>query len=192
MTISYLKNVIGHVRFRLVNCKHFFKILSGKGFLVLNCYWHWQKQPPRGVLKKRCSENMQQIYRTPMSKCNFNKVAFQLYWNHTTARVFSCKFSEHHFLRTPLNGCFYIKCSLTMDSRNQILAPNSQDVTVKFKQILCNIRILENIISSNTLMVKSTDNSCLFGLWETYLRFYNSFVPQEQYQFHCYFSQKIK
>ena len=29
-----------------------------------------QKQPPRGVLKKRCSENMQQIYRrTPMSKC---------------------------------------------------------------------------------------------------------------------------
>ena len=31
---------------------------------------------PRGVLTKRCSENMQQIYaRTPMSKCDFNKVA---------------------------------------------------------------------------------------------------------------------
>ena len=30
------------------------------------------KQPPRGVLSKRCSENMQQIYsRTPMSKCDF-------------------------------------------------------------------------------------------------------------------------
>ena len=29
-----------------------------------------QKQPSRGVLKKRCSENMQQIYkRTPMPKC---------------------------------------------------------------------------------------------------------------------------
>ena len=29
-----------------------------------------QKPPPRGVLKKRCSENMQQIYRrTPMPKC---------------------------------------------------------------------------------------------------------------------------
>ena len=28
------------------------------------------KQPSRGVLKKRCSENMQQIYkRTPMPKC---------------------------------------------------------------------------------------------------------------------------
>ena len=39
-----------------------------------------QKQPPRGVLRKRCSENMQQIYRrTPMPKCDFNKAALQLY-----------------------------------------------------------------------------------------------------------------
>ena len=38
-----------------------------------------QKQPPRGVLKKRCSENMQQIYRRTMPKCDFNKVANQLY-----------------------------------------------------------------------------------------------------------------
>ena len=36
----------------------------------------FQKQPPRGVLKKRCPGNMQQIYRrTPMPKCDFNKVA---------------------------------------------------------------------------------------------------------------------
>ena len=35
-----------------------------------------QRQPCRGVLKKRCSENIQQIYsRTPMPKCDFNKVA---------------------------------------------------------------------------------------------------------------------
>ena len=33
---------------------------------------------PRGVLKKRCSENIQQMYRrTPMPKCDFNKVAKQ-------------------------------------------------------------------------------------------------------------------
>ena len=33
---------------------------------------HTQKQPPRGVLKKSCSENMQQIYRrTSMPKCIF-------------------------------------------------------------------------------------------------------------------------
>ena len=42
-----------------------------------------QKQPSRGVLTKRCSENMQQIYRrTPMSKCDFNKVSKQHYWKH--------------------------------------------------------------------------------------------------------------
>ena len=35
------------------------------------------KQPSRGVPKKRCSENMKQIYRgTPMPRCDFNKVAF--------------------------------------------------------------------------------------------------------------------
>ena len=49
-----------------------------------------QKQPSRGVLKKRCSENIQQIYRrTPMPKCNFNKVALQSSW------MFSCKFAAY-------------------------------------------------------------------------------------------------
>ena len=38
----------------------------------------WQKLPSRGVPRKRCSENMQQIYRRiPMPKCDFNKVALQ-------------------------------------------------------------------------------------------------------------------
>ena len=39
-----------------------------------------QKQASRDVHKKTCSENMQQIYRrTPMPKCDFKNVAFQLY-----------------------------------------------------------------------------------------------------------------
>ena len=55
-----------------------------------------QKQPPKGVLKKRFSENMQQIYRrTHMLKCNFNKVAMKLYWNRTSVWVFSCKFAAY-------------------------------------------------------------------------------------------------
>ena len=42
---------------------------------------YMQKQPTRGILKKRCSENMQQIYRKSlMLKCDFSKVAKQLYW----------------------------------------------------------------------------------------------------------------
>ena len=55
-----------------------------------------QKQPPRGVSRKRCSENMPQIYwRTPIPKCDFNKVALQLYWNCTSPWVFSCKFATY-------------------------------------------------------------------------------------------------
>ena len=36
------------------------------------------KQPPRGVPMKRCSENTQQIYRTSMPKCAFNKIGVLL------------------------------------------------------------------------------------------------------------------
>ena len=39
---------------------------------------------------------MQQIYRrSPMSKWDFNKIALQPYWNHTSACVFSCKFAAY-------------------------------------------------------------------------------------------------
>ena len=45
---------------------------------------------------------MQQIYRrTPMPKCDFNKVAKQLYWNHTSAWVFSCKFAAYFWKPFP-------------------------------------------------------------------------------------------
>ena len=37
-----------------------------------------QKQLPRGVPRKRCPENMQQIYRrTPMHNCNFIEIALR-------------------------------------------------------------------------------------------------------------------
>ena len=49
-----------------------------------------QKQPSISVLIRRSSENMQQLYRrTPMPKCNFNKVAKQL--SFCWARFFNIK-----------------------------------------------------------------------------------------------------
>ena len=69
-----------------------------------------QRQPSRGVLRKRCSENVQQIYRrTPMPKCDFKRVAKQLYWNHTSAWVFSCNFAacfQNTFSRTTSEWMF--------------------------------------------------------------------------------------
>ena len=55
-----------------------------------------QRQPSIGVLRKRCCENMQQIYRRPLIlKCYFNRFAKQLCWNHTSVWVFSCKFAAY-------------------------------------------------------------------------------------------------
>ena len=54
-----------------------------------------QKQPFKDILKKRCSENMLQIYRrTPMLKCDFNKVAKQLRYVCSTVNL-------QHIFRTP-------------------------------------------------------------------------------------------
>ena len=60
------------------------------------------KQPSRGVLRKRSFRNMHQIYRrTPMPKCDFNKVAllsckFVAYFQNT--------FSKEH-LSTAASDC---------------------------------------------------------------------------------------
>ena len=53
-----------------------------------------QKQLSRVFLRKRCSENIEQIYRrTPMPKYDLNKVPFP--WNHISALAFSCKFAAY-------------------------------------------------------------------------------------------------
>ena len=52
--------------------------IQGRLFITHN--HDFQKQPPRGIPRKRCSENMQQFYRrTSMPKCDLNKVALQRY-----------------------------------------------------------------------------------------------------------------
>ena len=73
---------------------------------TFNFQWYLQKQPSRDVLRKRCSENMQQIYRSiPMPNCDFNKVAKATFLkSHSDIDVFlliCCIFSEHLFLRAP-------------------------------------------------------------------------------------------
>ena len=88
-----------------------------------------QKQPSRDVFRKRCSKNMQQIYRrTSMPKCDFNKVALQFYWNHTSAWVFSCKFAayfQNNFFRTPFRkntsgGLFLILPNLVIQLKKRL------------------------------------------------------------------------
>ena len=60
-----------------------------------------QNQPFRGILRKRCSENMQQIYRrTAARRCAISiKLQNQLYWNCTSIWVSSLYLL--HIFRTP-------------------------------------------------------------------------------------------
>ena len=56
-----------------------------------------QKQPFRGVLEKRCSENVQQIYRRIlMPKYDLNKVAKHRCFSVTFARFFRTAFFKEH------------------------------------------------------------------------------------------------
>ena len=76
----------------------------------ISIFFFVQKQPSIGVLTKRCSENMQQVYRrTPMLKCYFNNVAKQLYWNPTLAWVFPVNLLNNFgipFSKPLMEDCF--------------------------------------------------------------------------------------
>ena len=96
-----------------------------------NCsnFWLWkaQKQPSRGVLLKRCSENMLQIYRRTVAK--------QLYWNHLSAWVFFCKFATY----------FQSTCSKNTSDGLLQKASNYRNVLMIFDRINWNINIHESI-----------------------------------------------
>ena len=83
-------------------------------WLMAGCHLLQKQQPSRGVLRENCSNNMLQIYRrTPIPECDFNKVALQLYWNHTSAWVLSCKFTTY-FQKTFLLEHLWRAVSLTL------------------------------------------------------------------------------
>ena len=57
---------------------------------------HGQKQPSIGFTRKRYSENILQIYsRTPMPKCDFNKVTQATLLKSRSAWLFSSKFAAY-------------------------------------------------------------------------------------------------
>ena len=77
--------------------------------------WFWgfhnyRSSPREVLLGKDILKICNKLYsRTPVPKCDFNKVTLELYCNHTLAWVFSCNFCcvfwERLFIRAPLLGC---------------------------------------------------------------------------------------
>ena len=75
----------------------FFQVIQMEKPGVENLF---QKQLCRGILSESCSESMHQIYRrTLMPKCDFSKVAKELYW--ITPRYGCSPLNLLHTFRTP-------------------------------------------------------------------------------------------
>ena len=103
-------NILPCIHYHLIHCRaqlqlpfYRFKSVRWKWRLWWRkCRYCWtaQKQPSRGVLKKSCSENMQQIFRRiPVPKCNFNKVGCNFI--ETALRHERSPVNLLHIFRTP-------------------------------------------------------------------------------------------
>ena len=64
-------------------------------------YSNMQKQPSRGVLRKRCSKNMQQIYRRTPMQSNFIEITLR----HGRSLVNLMHIFGTPFHKKPLDGC---------------------------------------------------------------------------------------
>ena len=115
-----------------------------------------------------CSANKQQIYRrTFMKKCDFRKVANQLYLNYTSAWMFSCKCAA--YLR---NSCFdeHLWVTTSANFYSTYLPYFSIQIRVKF-ELFSNIFPTRSMFSSERASLR---------LPELYL-FLFRVVPCERY-----------
>ena len=92
-----------------------------------------QKQPSRVVDRKRCSENMQQIYRrTPMPKFNFNEFAKELYWIHIPAWVFPLYLQHIFGTHFPRNTSWWLLLTIPHKNPETNHRPPSFNVVWKY------------------------------------------------------------
>ena len=64
--------------------------------MILSCFkFNVEKQPSRGVARKRCSENLQQIYKKiNMPKCDFNTTFLKSHFSMGISRKFAAYFQK--------------------------------------------------------------------------------------------------
>ena len=143
------------------------------------------------VLRKNCSENMQPIYRrTPIPMCDFNIVAKWLYWNHTSAWVFSCKFAvyfqntfswEHPGRAASVHSVSkYYSSSEGSWKTTDVLLENFLTFLYSCRQLLlfltCNLVFL--VLRSLHRLFSMTGNMACCNLW--CIMSYGSILPQPE------------
>ena len=97
-----------------------------------------QKQPYTGVLRKRCSENMQQIYkRTPMLECDslVLSISFKKYQSYMPSIYFSLSppLILHNRIRRVLKDFF---AYFTLSWRRPLLCRN-HSIDLLWKSVYC-------------------------------------------------------
>ena len=137
---------------------------------------------------------MQQIYwRTPIPKCDFNKVAKQLCWNHTSAWVFSCKFPKHfrnmfsseHLWTAASDRCFKL---LKISQRSQ--------------EKVAGLRVKKRLFEKTPVQIFSCEFCEIFQnsffieqLWQNYhyySRYHDLWFRGNSFDFFSYFHLKVQ
>ena len=111
---------------------------------------------------------MQQIYRrTPVLKCDFNKIALQLNWNHTSAWVFS---NLLHIFRTafPENTFGELFLSLLGSWRFKLGETHYGNSSRNFHWIKETIRI-KKVLETESQITESTE----YCLIQTFMLFWH-------------------
>ena len=91
--------------------------MKTRQLLINNWYLFFQKQPSRGVLRKRCSENIQQIYRS-----NFIEIGLR----HGCSPV-----NLLHVFRIPFPKNTYEGLLLHLFFQKYLVLPSMQDLSIK-------------------------------------------------------------
>ena len=136
---------------------------------LVQSYWsnmedvNLRKQSSRGVLWKKFSENMHQIYRkTPMATCDFGKIAKQLNIEITLWHKCS-SVNLMHIFRTHFHSNSYEGLLLNLGSCRDIIF-----------SILFNLNYWYRFSQEQTLMTSFRDHSETLSLSKKHLYFFRS------------------
>ena len=127
----------------------------------------WQKQPFRGVLGKRCSENIQQIYRRTPILCNFIEIALR----HRCSPV-----DLLHIFRTPFqqNTSEWLLLIMTTKSSKPITTLSHRSICISWDS---SSRFIEIFWLPHDLIIAKFE-ACVFD--NTSLKFFHSYFSNRK------------
>ena len=104
-----------------------------------------------------------------MPKCDFNKVALQLYWNRTSAWVFSCKFAAYFQNTFSQNTSGWLLLNLTLEGKIVIHKTIAVSKIV-FKSFITTVPKHKNELEKNAEGFSVEKLYCQDKAWNSFYR----------------------